>query len=192
MLHLAMHFRPLLKETLLTMGLENFFVLDGIGGLLGVPAGSNRGPASEIVAELRKYCAKDGVHFNEVGYANLGRVIFEAISGIKSGTLTRSDPFQSSGAGKKSGNTFFWRGFTSPVGYTAPKNSNSSQQQRVGERAAPAENQISSVIRGKNWEQPRNTTGGQGTQPNNNSWRFGPHRGRAGYMGPHKMLYWKK
>jgi hypothetical protein len=188
----AMHFRPLLKETLLNMGLENFFVLDGIGGLLGVPAGSNRGPASEIVTELRKYCAIDGVHFNEIGYANLGRVIFEAISGIKSGTLTRSDPFQSSGTGKKPGNNFFWRGFTSPVGHTAPKNSISSQQHRAGERAAPTENRISSVTSGNNWEQPRNATGGQGTQHNNNSWRFGPHRGPAGYMGPRKMPYWKK
>jgi hypothetical protein len=37
---------------------------------------------------------------------------------------------------------------------------------------------------------PRNTIGSHST--NNNSWRFGPHRGRAGYMGPRKIPYWKK
>jgi hypothetical protein len=42
-----MRFRSLLKEALLSAGIDKLFVLDGIGGLLRIPAGNNRGSAME-------------------------------------------------------------------------------------------------------------------------------------------------
>jgi hypothetical protein len=126
MLQATMHFRPLIKDALLSTGTDRFFVLDGIGALLGIPAGNNRGAATEILKELSNYCAQDGVHFNERGYVNLAKVISSAISGVQSGLLTRSDPGTGSISGRKK-TTFFWRGFTSPVGYTGPRNAPVSQ-----------------------------------------------------------------
>jgi hypothetical protein len=115
-----MHFRPLIKDNLLAAGIGRFFVLDGIGALMGIPAGNSRGTAAEILKELSNYCAADGVHFNEIGYANLAKVIDSAVSGIESGSLTKADTSGSS-SGSKQGTVFFWRGFTSPVGYSGPR-----------------------------------------------------------------------
>jgi hypothetical protein len=121
MLQSTMHFRPLIKDNLLAAGHNRFFVLDGIGALLGIPAGNNRGTAVEILRELNKYCAADGVHYNELGYANLAKVITSAISGVESGTLTKSEAGSGSLSGNKRNTVFFWRGFTSPVGYSGPR-----------------------------------------------------------------------
>jgi hypothetical protein len=114
----TMHFRPLIKDSLLNTGIENFFVLDGIGALLGIPAGENRGSASDNLRDLNNYCAKDGVHFNEVGYANMAKVIDSAARGLVSGSLTKAKSASLAGTGRT---TFFWRGFTSPNGHTGPR-----------------------------------------------------------------------
>jgi hypothetical protein len=110
-----------MKDLFLTMGIENFFVLDGIGSLLGVTAGNNRGPVSENLLELKKYCAADGVHFTKLGYANLSKVIVSAITGIESGTLTKAKAGAGDVSGKSRGSVFFWRGFTSPNGHTGTR-----------------------------------------------------------------------
>jgi hypothetical protein len=67
----TIRFRHLLKSALLSMGADNFFVIDGVGALIGIPAGGNRRTAMEILLELERVSAPDGVHFNEIGYKNL-------------------------------------------------------------------------------------------------------------------------
>jgi hypothetical protein len=122
MLQDTMHFRPLLKDAILLCNADPFFVLDGIGALLGIPAGNNRGTAAENLKELKKYCTADGVHFNELGYANIARVISSAVTGIETGTLTKSDTGSGNFSGAGRAASYFWRGFTSPMGYTGPRN----------------------------------------------------------------------
>jgi hypothetical protein len=120
LLHATTHFRPILKDSLMEMGVTRFFVLDGIGGILGIPAGENRGAASEIVRDLKQYCGPDGVHYTEPGYANLARTVISAIEGVQSGTLTKASVSKNV-SGQQGGVTFFWRGFVSPVGYAGGK-----------------------------------------------------------------------
>jgi hypothetical protein len=81
LVHATTHFRPVLKDALLKQGLEKFFVVDGIGALLGVLPGGNRGAPPEIVRELTSYCATDGVHFTDTGYANLAKTVL--VSGME-------------------------------------------------------------------------------------------------------------
>jgi hypothetical protein len=117
MLQSITHFRPVLKDTMLNMGLEKFFVIDGVGALLGVLPGENRGSPVEIIRDLKRYCAPDGVHFTDAGYSNLGKTIIAAVRGVASGTLTKSCAAASSISAKHHG-TYFWRGFTSPIGHS--------------------------------------------------------------------------
>jgi hypothetical protein len=117
MLQATTHFRPLLKDAVAKLGVQKYFVLDGVGGILGVPAGENRGAAAEIIRELKNYCGSDGVHFTETGYANLTRTVISAIDGVRSGTLTKSMTEKQGISGKRGGGTFFWRGFISPMGH---------------------------------------------------------------------------
>jgi hypothetical protein len=116
MLQATTRFRPLLKDSLLKQGHEKFFVIDGVGGLLGVLPGGNRGAPVEILRELSAYCASDGVHYTEPGYANLAKTISAAEKGIRNGTLTKSSARKENIAGRGDSKSFFWRGFTSPVG----------------------------------------------------------------------------
>jgi hypothetical protein len=127
MLQATTKFRPFLKDTLLKKGLEKFFILDGVGALLGILPGGNRGAPVEILSELSAYCATDGVHYTEPGYANLVKTISAAIKGVKNGTLTKSCAARGTIAGKNDGKSFFWRGYTSPVGLRmAPSHTNAS------------------------------------------------------------------
>jgi hypothetical protein len=134
MLHATTHFRPLLKETVTKMGAERFFVLDGVGGLLGVPAGENRGAASEILRELKNSCGTDGVHFTEVGYANLTRTIISAFAGIRAGTLTKSAVGKQGISGHHG--SFFWRGFVSPVGHAGMSTDRPQSREQPGGEAS--------------------------------------------------------
>jgi hypothetical protein len=115
LLHATTHFRPVLKEALLKQGLDKFFVIDGIGALLGVLPGGNRGAPAEIVRELTGFCATDGVHFTDTGYANFAKTVIAAAKGVRDGTLTKSNSVNPV-SGRISGTSYFWRGFVSPVG----------------------------------------------------------------------------
>jgi hypothetical protein len=117
MLQATTHFHPVLKESLLKQGLDRFFVLDGVGALLGVPPGGNRGGLVEISRELSSYCAADGVHYTETGYANLAKTILKAVCGVSDGTITKTRTDDKGNiSGKARSQNFFWRGFCSPVG----------------------------------------------------------------------------
>jgi hypothetical protein len=183
-LHATMHFRPLMKELFLTMGIENFFVLDGIGSLLGVDAGNNRGTISENLLELKKYCAADGVHFTELGYANLSKVIVSAIIGMESGTLTKAKARAGEISGKSRGSVFFWRGFTSPNGHTGA---------RVQPTADPFPNQLLHATHAT--PPPRHIFPVDAPTANfvRGGSRGGPIRGHyRSHRGGRRPPYWKK
>jgi hypothetical protein len=116
LLQATTHFRPLLNEALLKQGTERFFVIDGIGAILGVPPGGNRGAPSEIVRELSEYCTKDGVHYTDSAYSNIAKTVMSAAKGVSDGTLTKSGLEKHPLPGQQAGGSYFWRGFISPVG----------------------------------------------------------------------------
>jgi hypothetical protein len=129
--------RSVIKKDLLSRGLKNFFVLDGVGALLGVAPGGNRGPVSESLADLENIVADDNVHYTELGYKNLGTVMLQAIAGVAEGSLTKSiQPHTSAPAGAGTGtvapqnkNSFFWRCFSSPVGISGTRHPQQQLQQ---------------------------------------------------------------
>jgi hypothetical protein len=69
------------------MGVENFFVLDGIAALLGYGPKENRPLNAEIAADLKPVFVKDGVHYTEMGYRNLAKCTAKAMLGILDGSL---------------------------------------------------------------------------------------------------------
>jgi hypothetical protein len=81
------HFRGLLDTNLKSMGVENFFVIDGIGGLLGFSPGERRPANAEIAMDLKPIFHGDGVHYSEVGYRNMAKTAVEAMIGTINGTL---------------------------------------------------------------------------------------------------------
>jgi hypothetical protein len=111
--------RGILKRECKDMQMKNFWVLDGVGSLLGVTPGTSAGSNREVLPDLRPAVADDGVHLTPTGNRNLASCIAKSITGLKTGTLTKD-------AGPKTvtigpGNTmikpeFYWRGFRSPVG----------------------------------------------------------------------------
>jgi hypothetical protein len=118
------HFRELLVTSLRKMGVENFFVIDGVAGLLGFGPGERRPANADLVMDLKPIFHTDGVHYSEIGYRNLAKTAVEAMAGTISGTLkhhhleteaaisTSAPPVQP--PAKKL--TYNWRGFSSPVG----------------------------------------------------------------------------
>jgi hypothetical protein len=138
----TMRFRGILKNALLKQVEENFFVLDSVGAVLGVTPGSNRGPAAEVLSDLEAVFKDDSVHFTDVGYRYLSNTIMAAIEGVHDGTLTKTrqpgDSISGSGGGpastRGSRTSYFWRGFSSPVGIAQPAASSisSSSSRSVG------------------------------------------------------------
>jgi hypothetical protein len=113
------HLRNLLKKLLAEMGRANYWVLDGLGAILGVNSGTDRGGNSKIIAELRPYLGSDGVHLNEMGYKNLANVICGTVFSIFTGKLSKKHDTNTSLTGSKVQN-FYWRSFNSPCGSTRP------------------------------------------------------------------------
>jgi hypothetical protein len=113
------HLRNILKKRLAEMGCANYWVLDGLGAILGVNSGTDRGGNSEIIAELRPYLGSDGVHLNEMGYKNLANVICATVTSIFTGKLGKKHDTNTSLSVPKVQN-FYWRGFNSPCGSTRP------------------------------------------------------------------------
>jgi hypothetical protein len=145
LLQSTIRLRPVLKNALLGMHIENFFVVDGVGALLGVPPGGNRGPLGELLPDLEKITAPDNIHYTELGYKNLSDTILASINGVKNGTLTKSkaigtDP-PTSTPGSKTGSAkenFFWRGFSSTVGINTVQLLKSGQiEQGYRHRSSP-------------------------------------------------------
>jgi hypothetical protein len=113
------HLRNLLKKLLADMGVQNYWVLDGLGAVLGIDSGKDRGGNGEILSELRPYMGSDGVHFNESAYKNIAKVIIGTVSNLFSGSLGKQRP--SSTTTPSASGSFYWRGYTSPCGSTRPR-----------------------------------------------------------------------
>jgi hypothetical protein len=113
--------RGILKKDCAGLGMARQWVLDGVGALMGVPVGESYGTNREIISELKPVMAKDGVHFDAMGCKNLAAAVTSAIEKMKSGSISDpntgfSGPSQTVARTEK---TYFWRGFTSPVGDAA-------------------------------------------------------------------------
>jgi hypothetical protein len=113
--------RGILKKDCARLGMARQWVLDGVGALMGVPVGESYGTNREIISELKPVMAKDGVHFDAMGCKNLAAAVTSAIEKMQIGSISDpntgvSGPSQTGGRTEK---TYFWRGFTSPVGDAA-------------------------------------------------------------------------
>jgi hypothetical protein len=59
--------------------------MDGVGSLIGIPPGGNRGSIKSILPEIEKISAEDGVHYESTRYENLCTAITTAISEMQNG-----------------------------------------------------------------------------------------------------------
>jgi hypothetical protein len=108
----------LLKTELTTLGVENFWVLNGVGGLLGLPLTDNKIPIEEILLDLKGVFHTDGVHYTESTYRNLTKSAVDAtlfaLKGAQNQVAVDNSVIQPPRS------TYSWRGFTSPMGIRLP------------------------------------------------------------------------
>jgi hypothetical protein len=71
--------RNVLKKDCTTIGMSKKWVLDGVGAILGTPAGESYGTNREILSDLRPVMANDGVHLEQMGSVNLSKAIISAV-----------------------------------------------------------------------------------------------------------------
>jgi len=122
--------RKSIKSRLLTSGIRNFWVLDGIRVLAGFPdPDPGPGPSKEtILGGLKVALAKDGVHLTDIGQKNLALAISSAAIRIRQRISTNylaacRDPVSAARSRSQ-----FWHGFTSPRG--ASRSHSSSNNRR--------------------------------------------------------------
>jgi hypothetical protein len=115
------HLRNTLKKCVGDMGTEKFWVLDGLGAVLGVDSGTDRGGNREIIADLEPFMAPDGVHLSEAGYKNIARVIKTTITSVHTGKLGKQKTLTNTGILPAQERSYYWRGFISPCGSVRPK-----------------------------------------------------------------------
>jgi hypothetical protein len=112
--------RGIIKRDCSAMGMQNKWVLDGVGALLGTPPGQSYGTNREAISELTPLLAKDGVHIERTGNKNLASGIVAALAQMREGNLPDDQKISAgnnvSGAAAGRRRDFYWRGFTSPVG----------------------------------------------------------------------------
>jgi hypothetical protein len=107
--------RNILKKECVSMGVRNFWVLDGIGALVGTPPGESFGSNREILPDLREPLAKDGVHLEKRGNLNLAKNIGLCFTKMRVEKLNSGTSSMSPVSGRAA-KGFYWRGFSSPVG----------------------------------------------------------------------------
>jgi hypothetical protein len=115
------HLRNTLKKCVVDMGTEKFWVLDGMGAVLGVNSGTDRGGNREILADLEPFMANDGVHLSEAGYKNLARVIKTTITSVYTGKLGKQNIATNTGTLPAQERSYYWRGYISPCGSVRPR-----------------------------------------------------------------------
>jgi hypothetical protein len=106
--------RGILKKESASLGMKSHWTLDGIGALLGTNLGESYGTNKEAITELRPV--------ESLGNRNLSKAIMGAIE--KLGTsfgqtdldLGQESSTGFSGTQSRKERSFFWRGFSSPVG----------------------------------------------------------------------------
>jgi hypothetical protein len=98
------------------MGVHNVWVLDVIGALLGTPPGESYGTNREILSELQDTLANDGVHLERSGNIKMAKSIGLCFAKLRSGKLNDGTFMSSPVPGRAQMKSFYWRGFSSPVG----------------------------------------------------------------------------
>jgi len=130
------HVRSMVKGELGRLGVKNFWVLNGVETLTGLPEGT--GPAEKLRA-LRPVCANDGVHLTPLGYNRLAKGIVSCLD---------SQNRQKFGFHRSTGSKgAYWRGFLSPVG---SRDRDQGRDRQRGE-AAGASRQLRAQDRGKKY-----------------------------------------
>jgi lysophospholipase L1-like esterase len=76
-----------MKKHCAEIGVNNHWILDGVGAVTGVPPSQSGGSNRELLPDLQNVMANDGVHFRQAGYKNLADTIITAITGLRSGSL---------------------------------------------------------------------------------------------------------
>jgi hypothetical protein len=71
--------------------MQNQWVLDGVGALLGTPPGQSYGTNREALPELNTLLAKDGVYMDCTSSKNLASSIVAALTQMRAGTGTLPD-----------------------------------------------------------------------------------------------------
>jgi len=106
--------RKCLKDLLLASGIQNFWVLDGVGVLSGFsdPKDGKRPSKAELLAGVRVSMAKDGVHLTEVGQKNLALAISSAAIRIQERQAGSDYSILADSVSAQS-KQHHWRGFTS-------------------------------------------------------------------------------
>jgi hypothetical protein len=106
--------RRQIKEFMVQKGHSTVFVPDTIRLLCPTSTST-----SEIVNTFMSFSHSDGVHLLDDGYATLGTALLKVL-----GERIATNAAVSGKSGE--GRSFYWRGFTSPVGSARPKNTTSN------------------------------------------------------------------
>jgi hypothetical protein len=121
--------RGILKNELNKVGVSNFWLLDGISAVLGIDPKTPWKNNASLVGEVGDILAGEGVHLTGSGYQNVAKTVKSAIEGLVTGTLKKTDISLGdnvSGGQQRRTQTYFWKGFVSPVGCDAAVNINSA------------------------------------------------------------------
>ena len=89
----------------------------------GVHDPESKTPLAKLV-ELKQICGPDGVHLTSAGYSNLVGNFGATIIRLQNGLIGKFHPTPDTAStlvsGPSTSGTFFWRGFSSPVGSRRP------------------------------------------------------------------------
>jgi hypothetical protein len=106
--------------------MKNFWILDGIAAVIGIDRKNN----SSIVDDVGKMLAGDSVHLTGSGYGCVAKTVKAVFDGLVTGTLKKSDTSPATNVSGGSQHrlhrpqSFYWRGFESPVGCDRAANIN--------------------------------------------------------------------
>jgi hypothetical protein len=107
--------RGIMKKKLAELGTKNYWLLDGLGALLGITPPELRSGNREVIGEVTELIGPDNVHLTDTGKKNVGMVVGRTLISLRDNKLGKScSAIPSAGTGAKS--SHFWRGFVSPVG----------------------------------------------------------------------------
>jgi hypothetical protein len=110
--------RGVCKRGVLSLGRKDVWVPNVFGKM--IPACNG---VKEQAIGWKEIAAADGVHLVESGYAKMAAVLKDCVCEL----LKRSHaPAPLSVSAKTGKNTYYWRGFLSPVGSARPKNSHAA------------------------------------------------------------------
>jgi hypothetical protein len=127
--------RNTLKIFLLERGVKNFWLLDGIAAVQGIPPPEKKGSNRDSIPDVLPHLSADGVHLTDSGYRHVATTVIKTFIQLRDGKivkLTTADSVSAVLAPRK--DTHYWRGFVSPVG--CPGN-NSTQSKLSAHRFHP-------------------------------------------------------